>query len=250
MEESVVARNKQYWEALAPRRLGEPVEFFRDSRCALTTDELAAVGDVHGRRVLQMACSVGDEALSFAGLGAEVTAVDLAPSHLATGRAKAEALGLSVDFREQDMMAMDAELSGFDLIYISWGGICWVPDLGRWAFDVARRLVPGGVLVISEHHPVWEILTVTPPMRVTGDYFTPARDGYPDPLKAPQITRELPTPILSRSYVWNLGAVVSAVLGAGLRVRSLQEFAEPDMYAELGAQAGQLPARYLLTAVR
>ncbi|GAB2579535.1 class I SAM-dependent methyltransferase [Kribbella endophytica] len=246
----VVARNRQYWEALAPRRLGESVEFFRAGGSVLNEHELAAVGDVRGRRVLQLACSVGDEALTFAGLGTDVVAVDLAPTHLATGRAKAEALGLSVDFREQDMMGLEAELTGFDLIFISWGGICWVPDLKGWAADLASRLAPGGVLVISEHHPVWEVLTVTAPMRVTGDYFTPARDGYPDPLKAPQITRELGTPLASRSYVWNLGAVTTAVLAAGLTVRSLEEFAAPEMYAGLGDQAGQLPATYLLTAVR
>jgi SAM-dependent methyltransferase len=247
---AVIARNRQYWETLAPHRPGESVEFFQAGESALNKEELAAVGDVRGRRVLQLACSVGDEALTFACLGADVVAVDLAPTHLATGRAKADALGLSVDFREQDMMSLDPELTGFDLIFISWGGICWVPDLNRWAADLASRLTPGGVLVISEHHPIWEVLTVTAPMNVTGDYFTPARDGYPDPLKAPQITRGLKTPIPSRSYIWNLGAVTTAVLAAGLTIRSLQEFAEPDMYAALGDKAGHLPATYLLTAAR
>ncbi len=246
----IVARNRRYWEALAPRRPGESIEFFRAGSSALNPDELAAVGDVRGRRVLQLACSVGDEALTFARLGANAVAVDLAPTHLATGRAKAEALGLAVDFREQDMMALDQELTGFDVIFISWGGICWVPDLTRWAADLTARLAPGGVLVISEHHPVWEILTVTAPMRVSGDYFTPARDGYADPLKAPQITRELATPLTGRSYVWNLGAVTTAVLAAGLTLRSLQEFPAPEMYADLDGKAGHLPATYLLSATR
>ncbi|MGC4941840.1 class I SAM-dependent methyltransferase [Kribbella sp. DT2] len=248
--ESVVAQNRQYWEALAPHRPGESVEFFRSGGTALNEDELAAVGDVRGRRVLQLACSVGDEALSFARLGADVVAVDLAPTHLATGRAKAEALGLAVDFREQDMMALDPELTGFDLIFISWGGICWVPDVNRWAADLAARLAAGGKLVISEHHPIWEVLTVTAPMRVNGDYFTPARVGTADPLKAPQITREFKTPITSRSFVWSIGAVVTAVLEAGLTLGSLQEFPAPEMYADLGEEAGHLPATYLITALR
>ncbi|MEV6286633.1 class I SAM-dependent methyltransferase [Kribbella sp. NPDC051770] len=246
----VVEQNRQYWQTLAPHRPGEPLEFFQAGGSALNPDELSAAGDVHGRRVLQLACSVGDEALTFARLGAEVTAVDLAPTHLATGRAKAEALGVEVDFREQDMMALDPDLTGFDLIFISWGGICWVPDLTRWAADLASRLAPGGVLVISEHHPVWEVLTATTPLRVASNYFTPARDGYPDPLKAPQITRELDIDVPNRSYIWNLGAVTTAVLTAGLTLRSLQEFAAPEMYAGLGDQAGHLPATYLLTAVR
>jgi 2-polyprenyl-3-methyl-5-hydroxy-6-metoxy-1,4-benzoquinol methylase len=249
----VVRRNRAYWEQLAPHRLGEPVEFFGSGGCALTDDELASVGDVSGRRVLQLACSVGDEALSFANLGADVTAVDLAPSHLATGRAKAEALGLLVNFVEQDMMTLDPGIAGFDVIYISWGGLCWVPELGEWTRLVADRLNSEGTLVISEHHPLWEILSVRDDaiLSVVGDYFGVVRDGYTDPLKAPEITRTIGVPDLpNRSFVWSIGSVVTAVLEAGLTLTSLQEFAAPDMYPNLGERSAHVPATYLLTAAR
>ncbi|MFG1621583.1 class I SAM-dependent methyltransferase [Kribbella sp. NPDC049227] len=248
---SIVHDNGRYWEALAPYRKGEPVESFQSGTSVLNDHERAAVGDVRGRRVLQLACSVGDEALTFAQLGAQVTAVDLAPSHLATGRAKAEALGLVVNFQQQDMMNLDEDVTGFDLVFISWGGLCWAPDIDAWARLVAQRLNPGGSLVISEHHPLWEVLTVADQgqLSVSGDYFNSGRDGYADPLKAPEITRTLGVPDLPhRSFVWSIGSVVSAVLAAGLTVRSLQEFAEADMYPGLGDGAGRIPATYLLTA--
>jgi len=244
-------QNAAYWEALAAHRLGEPIEFFRSGGCALTAEELTAVGDVRGRRVLQLACSVGDEAISFAQRGAEVTGVDIAPSHLTTARAKAEQLGLDVTYLEQDLMALDPSLSGFDLIYISWGGICWVPDINAWAQSVAGRLNPGGLLVISEHHPLWEVLTAGADgkLTVSGDYFHAGRDGYPDPAKAPQVTREIGVPdAVPISYVWNLSRVVTAVLDAGLRIRTLKEFPDAGSYPNLGAEATLLPATYLLTA--
>lgn len=247
----VVSQNRDYWERLAPHRHGEPVEFFVDGGSALTEHELAAVGDVRGRRVLQLACSVGDEALTFAQLGGDVTAVDIAPSHLVTGRAKAEALGVDVAFTQQDMMTLDPQLTGFDVIYISWGGLCWVPSITEWTRSVADRLNAGGLLVISEHHPLWEILTVRGEgaVSVSGDYFGIGRDGYADPLKAPEITRSIGTPdVPHRSFVWSIGSVVTAVLAAGLTVRSLQEFPEPEMYPGLGDQAMHIPATYLLTA--
>lgn len=72
-----------------------------------------------------------------------------------------------------------------------------------------------------------------------------------DPLKAPQITQRLEVPTASpRSFVWSIGAVVSAVLGAGLTLRSLQELAEVEMYEGLGDRAADLPATYLTTATR
>lgn len=247
----VVSRNRIYWEQLAPHRLGEPVEFFLEGGSALTEPELAVVGDVRGRRVLQLACSVGDEAVTFAQLGANVTAVDLAPSHLATGRAKAQTLGVQVDFIEQDMTALDPAITGFDLIYISWGGICWVPDITRWTQLIAARLNPGGVLMVSEHHPLWEILTVRGDnsLSISSDYFGHGREGYTDPSKAPEVTQRIGTPTVPHhSYIWNLGAVVTAVLNAGLSVQSLQEFPDQDSYRGLGEQATYIPATYLLTA--
>jgi len=250
---SITAQNSKYWEALAPHRFGEPIDFFRQGGSTLTGEERAAVGDVRGRRVLQLACSVGDEAITFAQLGADVTAVDIAPSHLATARAKAAEVGVSVEFLEQDMMALDTSLTGFDIVYISWGGICWVPDIDAWARSLAARLEPGGTVMISEHHPLWEVLTsqADGTLRVSGDYFTAARDGYPDPVKAPQVTREIGSPTTAPlSYVWNLGSVVTAVLSAGLTLRSLQEFPDENNFPGLGASATHLPATYLLTAVK
>jgi N-methylhydantoinase B/oxoprolinase/acetone carboxylase alpha subunit len=53
-------------------------------------------------------------------------------------------------------------------------------------------------------------------LSVSGDYFASGRDGYADPLKAPEITRTLGVPDLPhRSFVWSIASVVSAVLAAG-----------------------------------
>jgi SAM-dependent methyltransferase len=209
------------------------------------------IGDPAGLRVLHLACAVGDESLTFAQSGATVTAVDISPTHLNTGRRKAAELGLEVDFREQDMMRLDPDLTGFDLIYISSGGICWVPDLDAWAASVADRLNPLGRLVISEHHPLWEVLSATADqrLRVAGSYFAEARAGYTDPRKAPQVTwgRDEPLPEHT-SFVWNLGTVVTALISAGLVIDSLQEFPDMEMYADLGPDAEQIPAVYLLSA--
>lgn len=180
-----------------------------------------------------------------------MTVVDIAPSHLATGRAKAEALGLIVDFVEQDMMNLDLSVTGFDIVYISSGGLCWAPDISAWSALVADRLNAGGLLLIHEHHPLWEVLSVRGQgdVSVTGDYFNAGRDGYADPAKAPQVTRLLRVPEVShRSYVWNLGSVINALLSAGFTLRSVQEFPEPEMYSGLGERAASVPATYLLAA--
>src|SRR5690606_17950123 len=154
--------------------------------------------------------------------------------------------GVTVDLREGDLTALDPGLTGFDLIFIGGGGICWVPDLEAWARTVADRLIPGGRIVISEHHPVWEVLSVAGANRLTvsADYFTPSRPGYADPDKAPQVTRGRTEPLPDHvSFVWSLGAVVSALLEARLRLGLLREFAEPELYRGLGPEASACPPR-------
>ncbi len=247
----VVNQNREYWEAIAGERHGEPLEFFRAGGNALEPYEMDAIGDPTGLRVLHLACAVGNESLSFAMLGARVTGVDLSPTHIAYARAKAAELGVEVDFREGDMTALDPELTRFDLIYISGGGLCWAPDIEKWSATVASRLVSGGRVVICEHHPLWESLSVAGEnlLTVTSDYFAESRVGFQDALKAPQITRGRSEPLpSSTSFIWGLGRVVTALISAGLRVETLQEFGDPEMYPGLGTAGAKVPSVYLVAA--
>ena len=60
-----------------------------------------------------------------------------------------------------------------------------------------------------------------------------------------ELDRPLPA---ATSFVWGLGTVVSAVLGAGLRLTSLREYADSDMYPGLGDAALAIPSIYILAA--
>lgn len=248
----VIQQNAKYWEGLAAHRPGEPVEVLRATGNAVSPAEIEAMGGVKGRRILQVAASTGDEAVTLAVAGAIVTAIDIAPTHIRTARVKAEALGVEVAFLVGDMTSLPDNLRYFDVVYVSWGGICWVPDLDTWVADMAGRLVPGGRLVVAEHHPLWEVLTVTGPelLTVTASYFDHAWRGARDIAKEPEVVAELglATPPHT-SYVWNLGQVVTAMLRAGLVLTTLNEGGHVDMYAGLGASE-HLPSTYLAAAER
>ncbi len=244
--------NREYWETLATHRRGEPVEAFRAGAAVLSPEELAAMGDVAGKRTLQVAASVGDESLALALLGAHPTAVDIAAAHIQTGRDKARELGVQVDYRIGDMSALVGELRNFDVIYISWGGLCWVPDLSSWVSDMADRLVPGGRLVIAEHHPLWEVLSVAGAdcLAVTASYFDQRWRGPRDPEKEPEVVRaqRLEAPDHT-SFIWNIGQVATAMIRAGLSITTLEEYADAEMYPGLEASR-HLPATYIAAGVR
>ena len=46
------------------------------------------------------------------------------------------------------------EPGDFDLVFVSWGALPWLPDLAGWARIVAGFLRPGGRLYLAEGHPV------------------------------------------------------------------------------------------------
>ncbi|GAA0936292.1 class I SAM-dependent methyltransferase [Kribbella koreensis] len=251
--EQVTEANRASWNQIAPVRQGQPAEFFGAGGLALEDFELALAGDVRGKRVLQLACSCGDQVLSWSTLGATAVGVDISEVALAIARQKSTDAGIPADFRRADMFDLPDDLVDLDLIYFSWGAICWAPDLSRLADILATRLRPGGSVLIADHHPLWEVLAVRGDnhLAVTGDYFgrtTPRAET--DDAKLPFGARGTATPPPFNAFVWPTSDVVMALLNAGLRLDAFTEHSTPDGYAGLGPTTAHLPAYYVIKATK
>lgn len=114
------------------------------------------LGDVRGLDVVHLQCHMGNDSLSLARLGANVTGLDFSHSALVEARRVSEAGGPHVEYVEADVYdAADAlGRERFDLVYTGIGALCWLPSVVRWAETVAALLRPGGELFIREGHPV------------------------------------------------------------------------------------------------
>jgi SAM-dependent methyltransferase len=248
---TITAANRDSWNRIAPHRDGEPAAHFRDGGSTLLDYERELAGDVTGRRVLHLACSTGDEVLSWANLGATAIGADI--SEVAIGKAvrKAAEAGVAAEFHCADMFALPPQLRDLDLIYLSWGAICWAPDLGVLAGILADRLRAGGSVLLCDHHPLWEILTVRGEdhLAVTGDYFGRGIPrNLPDAAKQPLGARgDANAPAFS-AFVWPVSDVVMALVRAGFRLDAFFEAAEPAIYAGLGDVARHIPAEYVIKA--
>jgi len=115
------------------------------------------------RRVLEIGCGTGDDAIQLALRGVEVMATDASAAMLRVAAAKAEAAGCAgrVTFRRLSMERLGAELAGerFDGVFSNFGAVNCAPDIGRIAASVAALLAPGAPLVwvaMGRHVPwVW-----------------------------------------------------------------------------------------------
>jgi SAM-dependent methyltransferase len=109
--------------------------------------EFAAFPRWSGRRVLEIGCGLGTDAVNFARHGAAYTGIELSDVSLALARRRFEVFGLEGEFLCHDAEDLDRVLpaAAFDLVY-SFGVIHHTPR-PRAVIDAARRLVrPDGEL--------------------------------------------------------------------------------------------------------
>jgi len=200
---------------------------FKEGKCALKPIELVELGDVRGRSLLHLQCHFGLDTLSWARRGAAVTGVDFSDASVRLARSIAEETAIRAEFLCCDLYDLPRCLDrSFDIVFTSYGVLAWLPDLDGWARVVERFLNPGGIFYIVEIHPFSYVFDNGPgatDLRVTVPYF---RSG--DPLRfEEQGSYAAPdAPVRSISYEWPypLGNVLTALIGAGLRIEYVREY--------------------------
>ena len=203
---------------LAPLRAG---------RGELTPIEEAEIGPVDGLHILHLQCHFGRDTLALAQRGATVVGVDFSPRAITVARSLAVELGLSrrARFIEADVYDTPKILDEkFDLVFVNWGAIGWLPDVSRWAEVVAHFIKSGCALYQIECHPCSAV------------FDDLERDGMPSysiPYFIGQALRfddtsdyASPKPLRNAArYEWihPLGKIVTGLLTAGLTLKWLHE---------------------------
>ncbi|MEM7041082.1 MAG: class I SAM-dependent methyltransferase, partial [Bacteroidota bacterium] len=161
-EQNWFESNRSLWNAKTPIHLETELydlEAWRAGETSLKPAELEGLGDVSGKTLLHLQCHFGQDTLSWARLGAEVTGIDLSDESIATARRLAEEQGLEATFIQTNVYDLPDVLEGqFDIVFTSYGALPWLPDLDRWATLVRQYLKPGGTFFIAEFHPVIHML--------------------------------------------------------------------------------------------
>jgi len=225
--------NRRRWDELAPlhfRSAFYDVDGFKAGKSTLHSLEIEEVGDVTGKTLLHLQCHFGLDTLSWARRGARVVGVDASSEAIELARSLAGEVGLPAGFlcaRVQDLPALpELTPGGFDVVFTSYGVLCWLPDLRPWARTIVHFLKPDGIFYIVESHPFTDVFA-----DAAGE--TDLRLAYPYfPGPAP-LTEEVPGSYADRtavvanrtSHVWihSLGEVVTVLTEAGLRPEFLHE---------------------------
>ena len=236
-------QNRQSWNAATPRHnshKGDQAAFLRVGGGTLFTEELGLLGELSGKRLLHLQCNSGQDSLSLAKRGAAVTGVDISDEAIAFARGLSAESGIPGDFVRADVLDYLGETEeAFDLVFSSYGFIGWLSNLDSWAHGIARVLAPGGRVVLMEFHSIAfmfdEHLRLRWPYSTDGqaiddtegvsDYVARAGEAllHGAPVAAP-VDEGWVNPHRSVQFGWGIGDLLTALLGAGLRIDGVQEY--------------------------
>jgi SAM-dependent methyltransferase len=154
-----VRANRRWWDADAAHYQAEHGDFLGDADFVWCPERLreadaGLLGDVAGRRVLEVGCGAAMCARWLRNQGAAVVAVDLAAGMLAFAAEAAVRTGLTVPLAQADAQRLPFARASFDLACSAYGAVPFVADSAAVMREVARVLRPGGRWVFATTHPV------------------------------------------------------------------------------------------------
>jgi 2-polyprenyl-3-methyl-5-hydroxy-6-metoxy-1,4-benzoquinol methylase len=198
------------------------------------------IGDLKGKKVVNLLGSHGHKAVALALLGSNVTVVDIASENARYANQLAQNAGVSMRYIVADVLDLpESELtSDYEIVLMELGILHYFIDLHPLMQIVAGLLNRGGRLVLQDFHPVTTKLITSKGKRhttrkhkVTGDYFDASLEEADVPYVKflPDVNPADYKKTLIRR--WNLGEIVTAVASAGLYIKLLEE--EPNTSSEV-----------------
>lgn len=223
---SLIEANKTIWNKRTDAHLGSEfydVKSFLEGKDTLNPFEIDLLGDIKNKTLLHLQCHFGQDTLSLARRGANVTGLDFSDSAISAAKDLSKKLNLDASFYCGNVYDTRKLIHAtFDFVFTSYGVIGWLPELKSWAAVISESLKPEGIFVMCEFHPyVWmmdeEFKTIkysyfndeVIESAVTGSYASPQQ--LHEPLK---------------EYGWNhpLSDVFSALTHAGLKMEIFREY--------------------------
>jgi len=123
-----------------------------------TEADLRLLGNLAGKRVLDLGCGAAQSSIAFAKQGAIAIGVDFSSAQIAHARRLCEREGVKVELHHGDLADL-AFVRGesIDLVYSSYA-FWYVEDLNRVFRQVHRVLKQNAPLVFSVPHPAYDLI--------------------------------------------------------------------------------------------
>jgi SAM-dependent methyltransferase len=190
---------------------------------------LRLLGNVEGRRILELGVGTGRNSVALARQGAKVIAVDPDPDRLETARALAERHEVKVEFHQGDLADIAFVRADTVDTVLTVHALAAVDDPDRAFRQVHRVLRTEAPMVLSVPHPAWDLIAPDSddPLRIARSWFdaSPRVGAGPDPV----------------TYPTTFGGLFGGLYRAGFRV---------EVVLEPQPEPGSTPSRWWHDAMR
>jgi SAM-dependent methyltransferase len=151
--------NRTWWDGEAADYYAEHGAFLGDADFVWGPERLREadaqlLGEVRGRRVLEIGAGAAQCSRWLCGQGAQVVATDLSRAMLAAGAVIDAGSGAPVPLAQCDGRALPFAAESFDIVFTAYGVIPFVADPEVVMAEGSRVLRPGGRFVFSTTHPM------------------------------------------------------------------------------------------------
>ena len=202
------------------------LEGFKAGGSSLHSIELEALRDISGRSLLHLQCHFGLDTLSWARLGARVTGVDFSDKAIELARKLSRELGIPAEFICSNIYDLPQVLDGiYDIVFTSYGVLCWLDDLGRWGKIVSSFLKEGGTFFIVDFHPFSWVFDDEDrdELKVRYRYFSTEPEYYE--VKGTYADLDAVVENVA-TYEWQhtLSDILNSLIEAGLRIEEVKEY--------------------------
>jgi SAM-dependent methyltransferase len=222
-EAESVRANRRWWDAAAPAYLAEHGSDLGDADflwCpeGLREADAHLLGDVRGRRVLEIGCGSAPCSRWLRREGADVVALDVSAGMLARAAELNRATGIDVPLLQADAGGLPLADNVLDVVCSAFGGLPFIADVEGALVEVARVLRPGGRFVASVNHPMrWPFPDSPNPedLQVVSSYFD----------RRPYVETDDAGGTVYVEHHRTVGDWVRAVVASGL---VLEDLAEPE----------------------
>lgn len=254
--------NREAWNEVTPihqkhRKINLKEEFKKPGYSTLDntiTPKLKEIG-LDNKDIAQVCCNNGREVLSIINLGAKYgVGFDISDEVIKEADELKTISELNAEFVRTDVYDIEEKYyNRFDLVYLSIGGLGWLPDL-KLAFEKIISLIkPNGYLVIYDVHPFYYMLAFSDedgydpecPEKPVFSYFRTepwvGNDGIDYIGKTSYKSKT------NYDFTIKMSDIVNGVAQNGIVIKELNEYPHDisDGMPEL-AQKGIMPFSYLL----
>ncbi len=126
----------------------------KEPSLVLTDSELEYLKGIQGKTVCVLGSGDNEVVFALAGMGAEVTSVDIAERQLEIASDRADSLGLKISFLRADVTHLDKiENDSYDTVYTGGHVSVWTSDINNYYSEAVRILKAGSIFIINEYHP-------------------------------------------------------------------------------------------------